>query len=61
MAKIAEIVVEDSPEGRRICIQGACDDVLASVEDRRANGGAVEVIRTKTLSLIELLFADLEP
>ena len=60
MSKVAEITKE-GPENRRICIEMACDEVLASVEDRRANGGAVETIQTKTLSLIELLFADLEP
>jgi hypothetical protein len=33
---------------------------LASVEDRRENGGAQAVVRSKTLSLIEILVGSLE-
>lgn len=40
-------------------IEGACAAVLASVEDRRENGGTREVIRVKTLSLIEALVGSL--
>lgn len=48
------------PSQRKECIDGACEEVLDSVQDRRDNGGAAQVIRTKALNLIELLFADLE-
>jgi len=41
-------------------IKGACDEVLASVKDRRTNGGTKAVIRSKTISLIEMLVDDLE-
>jgi len=41
-------------------IDGACAEVLASVQDRRDNGGAASTVRAKALSLIELLVLDLE-
>jgi len=41
-------------------VEAACTEVEAAVKDRRENGGAQSAIRTKTLSLIEQLFADLE-
>ena len=52
-----ECAPEENPAGD---IEGACDAVLASVEDRRENGGTQEVIRVKTLSLIEILVGSLE-
>ncbi len=52
-----ECAPEENPSGD---IKGACDAVLASVEDRRENGGTREVIRVKTLSLIEALVGSLE-
>jgi hypothetical protein len=51
-----ECAPEENPEGD---VKGACDAVLASVEDRRENGGTREVIRVKTLSLIEVLVGSL--
>ncbi len=48
---------EENADGK---IEGACDAVLASVVDRRENGGAREVIRVKTLTLIEALVGSLE-
>ena len=48
------------PENPSGDIEGACDAVLASVEDRRENGGGREVIRVTTLSLIEVLVGSLE-
>ena len=50
----AECAPEENSE-----IEGACVAVLASVEDRRENGGTREVIRVKTLSLIEALVGSL--
>jgi len=46
--------------GEKGHIKGACDAVLASVKDRRSNGGTKAVIRAKTISLIEMLVDDLE-
>ncbi len=55
------ICVECAPEENAAGkIEGACDAVLASVEDRRENGGTREVVRVKTLSLIEVLVGSLE-
>ncbi len=55
------ICVECAPaENSEGDIRGACDAVLASVEDRRENGGAQAVVRSKTLSLIEILVGSLE-
>ena len=48
------------PENSSGDIEGACDAVLASVEDRRSNGGARAVIKVRTLSLIEVLVGSLE-
>lgn len=42
------------------CIDGACEDVLASIQDRRDNGGTAKTVRDKAFHLIELLFEDLE-
>jgi hypothetical protein len=52
-----ECAPEENADGK---IEGACDAVLASVVDRRENGGTREVIRVKTLSLIEALVGSLE-
>jgi len=41
-------------------IDGACAEVLASVQNRRDNGGAASTVRAKALNLIELLVLDLE-
>ncbi len=62
MAKAQLQVVEvtvgvDSTQCR---VEAACVEVEAAVKDCRENGGSSSVIRTKTLSLIEQLFADLE-
>jgi hypothetical protein len=51
-----ECAPEENPAGD---IEGACDAVLASVEDRRVNGGTREVVKVKTLSLIEVLVGSL--
>lgn len=51
-----ECAPPENPEGD---IKGACDAVLASVEDRRVNGGTCEVVKVKTLSLIEVLVSSL--
>ncbi len=57
-AEQAEVVVDsDSPKR---CVATACTEVEEAVKDRRENGGAHDVIRSKTLSLIEILVADLE-
>ncbi len=53
------ICVGSSVENPESDLRVACDAVLASVEDRRENGGTREVVRVKTLSLIELLVGSL--
>ncbi len=40
-------------------VRSACDDVTASVKDRRENGGTHRNIRVRALSLIRLVVADL--
>ena len=57
MAKSQVAIEADS---RKCSVESACTEVEAAVKDRRENGGSQSVIRTKTLSLIEQLFADLE-
>ena len=52
-----ECAPAENPEGDIEC---ACDAVLASVEDCRENGGDQSVVRSKTLSLIEILVGSLE-
>jgi hypothetical protein len=47
-------------EGEQNPIAIVCAEALASVKDRRENGGAYEKIREKTLILIELVLADLD-
>lgn len=57
MAKFQGAIDEDS---QQCSVEAACAEVEEAVKDRRENGGAQSVIRTKTLSLIEQLFAELE-
>lgn len=51
---------ECAPEQRTACLEDACDAVLASVHDRRENGGTAATVRAKAFTLIEQLFADIE-
>ena len=50
---------DDCPAKRQQVIHAACDEVSASVKDRRENGGAASAIRSKALDLIRQLAADL--
>lgn len=45
---------------RQRCMTEACDDLTASVKDRKENGGTHKVIRSKALGLLRLMVADLE-
>lgn len=56
-SQVVEVAEDDSPQCR---VEAACSEVEEAVKDRRDNGGAQSVIRIKTLSLIEQLFANLE-
>jgi hypothetical protein len=38
----------------------ACDDLTASVRDRKENGGTHKMIRNKALGLLRLMVADLD-
>ena len=58
MAKAEQAVVGDSDSQKR-CVATACTEVEEAVKDRRENGGTQAVLRAKTLSLIEILVADL--
>jgi hypothetical protein len=58
MSKADQVDVVVDPE--KPCVATACTEVEEAVKDRRENGGAHSVIRAKTLSLIEILVADLE-
>ncbi len=42
------------------CMTEACDDLTASVKDRKENGGTHKVIRSKAIGLLRLMVADLE-
>jgi len=42
------------------CMTEACDDLTASVRDRKENGGTHKQIRSKALGLLRLMVADLE-
>ena len=45
---------------RQRCMTEACDDLTASVRDRKENGGTPEMIRSKAIGLLRLMVADLE-
>jgi hypothetical protein len=55
----SNVICEECAPEENQEIEGACVAVLASVEDRRENGGTIEVIRVKALSLIEALVGSL--
>ena len=45
---------------KKVEIQDACDEVLASVEDCRTNGGTHVDVHSKTLTLLELVLDDID-
>jgi hypothetical protein len=45
---------------RQRCMTEACDDLTASVRDRKENGGTHKMIRNKALGLLRLMVADLD-
>jgi len=59
MPKAEQTVEVDSDSPKR-CVATACTEVEEAVKDRRENGGTHKAIRAASLSLLEVLVADLE-
>ncbi len=45
---------------RQRCMTEACDDLTASVRDRKENGGTHKQLRSKAIGLLRLMVSDLE-
>ena len=45
---------------RQRCMTEACDDLTASVKDRKENGGTHKQLRSKAIGLLRLMVSDLE-